>query len=251
LINHLSLEFPALRSLVSDACANRSKCSISSLSVPFPILLRVLVPAAPASTRRYAPSRPTSKAVESKEPSSSALSDIKVMRGGTTPLSDRGHRPNPNAPGAYWEGADAPTGRRVAWFSRQSKDPGHRWPRDAPTCRCSLLRLRFPERNQNLYTIRAVPVRSCPHPASLITACLRTQTHSLALHRNSNQKVTMPPLDPTLRPLLRSPCGYTIPTDSSTVPIPACQLAHSGAHAPAVCTRAARQGFSLSTDVCL
>jgi hypothetical protein len=54
-------------------------------------------------------------------------------------LSDRSsQRPNPNAPVANREGADAPKGRRVAWLSRQSKDPGYRWPRDAPTCRCRL-----------------------------------------------------------------------------------------------------------------
>jgi hypothetical protein len=120
-----------------------------------------------------------------------------------------------------------------------------------PPADAGLLRLCFPERNQNLYTSRAILIRSCPQPASPITTCLRTPTQSLALRRNSNQKMTTSPLDPTLRPLLRSPCGFILPTDSSTVLIRARQLARSGAHATAVCTRAARQGFSLSTDVCL
>jgi hypothetical protein len=103
----------------------------------------------------------------------------------------------------------------VAWFldsPRTHTTVGHA---THPPADAGLLRLCFPERRQNLYTSRAIPVLSCPHPASPVIICLRTghnagqgraAASTLEQRRNNtdtisilalkaNKTIKMPPLD--------------------------------------------------------
>jgi hypothetical protein len=82
------------------------------------------------------------------------------MRGGRRPLAA--------APGANREGADALTGRRVAWFSRQPKTQATVGHATHPPADAGFLRLCFLERKQNLYTSRtdSLPVLSTPRVTS-------------------------------------------------------------------------------------
>jgi hypothetical protein len=97
------------------------------------------------------------------------------MRGGQRPLATEAVRdPTLTHPGLTGRGRTRP--RVGAWpcFLNIPRTQATFCHATHPTADAGLLRLCFPERRKNLYTSRAIPVWSCPHPSSPVITCLRT-----------------------------------------------------------------------------